>query len=483
MLAPAPPDARRAGDRRARPRRLDRARGRGGHRRHLQRGRAADDDARRARDVPPRRGRRRRDRLGRPGRSSSSRRSASGWSCRSGSATRATRGCSRSTRRRRSPPGCETRPLEETVRDTLDWVRSGEAPIEPPAGLDRAKEQAVLDSLALERVVSKHLFRELAHPRRPARDARARPPDAARAARPPAHGRAGDRDGVRARRRRQPVLLQLPPARAREVGVRRGGRGRRRPRAAVARDRGADRVPLRRARGDGPARRARRAASSSACATRSAASTSCPPRWRRAAQTSSATLELTPLELEELGERFEAAARRVPRPRRDARHAQRSSSASARPPSREPPPRPPRLPRCSRRRSISSLGTQMTWLALPWFVLRTTGSPQQMTWVIIAEVVPIGVLGFWGGAIASRVGTRRTMLACDIARAPLLAAIPLLHSAGCAAVPGAARARRGDAASSSRRTSRCSARSCRSSSARSSATSRTRPRSSRRRTG
>jgi len=31
-----------------------------------------------------------------------------------------------------------------------------------------------------------------------------------------------------------------------------------------------------------------------------------PPRWRRAAQTSSAILELTPSELEELGERFEA---------------------------------------------------------------------------------------------------------------------------------------------------------------------------------
>jgi DNA-binding transcriptional ArsR family regulator len=30
-----------------------------------------------------------------------------------------------------------------------------------------------------------------------------------------------------------------------------------------------------------------------------------PPRWRRATQTSSATLELTALELEELGERFE----------------------------------------------------------------------------------------------------------------------------------------------------------------------------------
>jgi 2'-hydroxyisoflavone reductase len=42
--------------------------------------------------------------------------------------------------------GLETRPLEETVRDTLEWARSGDAPIEPPAGLDREKEQAVLDA-------------------------------------------------------------------------------------------------------------------------------------------------------------------------------------------------------------------------------------------------------------------------------------------------------------------------------------------------
>jgi 2'-hydroxyisoflavone reductase len=42
--------------------------------------------------------------------------------------------------------GLETRPLEETVRDTLAWVRSGEAPADPPAGLARDKEQAVLDA-------------------------------------------------------------------------------------------------------------------------------------------------------------------------------------------------------------------------------------------------------------------------------------------------------------------------------------------------
>jgi predicted MFS family arabinose efflux permease len=53
-----------------------------------------------------------------------------------------------------------------------------------------------------------------------------------------------------------------------------------------------------------------------------------------------------------------------------------------------------------------------------------------MTWVIIAEVVPVGVLGFWGGAIASRLGTRRTMLTCDLLRAPILAAIPALDAAG-----------------------------------------------------
>jgi len=84
---------------------------------------------------------------------------------------------------------------------------------------------------------------------------------------------------------------------------------------------------------------------------------------------------------------------------------------------------------------ISSTGTQMTWLALPWFVLRTTGSPQRMTWVIIAEVVPVAVLGFWGGAIAGRVGTRRTMLACDLARVPLFASIPALHAAGALPFP------------------------------------------------
>ena len=46
----------------------------------------------------------------------------------------------------RSPPASRPRPLEETVRATLDWARSGEAPAESPAGLAREKEQQVLDA-------------------------------------------------------------------------------------------------------------------------------------------------------------------------------------------------------------------------------------------------------------------------------------------------------------------------------------------------
>jgi 2'-hydroxyisoflavone reductase len=42
--------------------------------------------------------------------------------------------------------GLAPRPLEETVRDTLAWIAAGDAPTETPGGLDRAKEQVVLDA-------------------------------------------------------------------------------------------------------------------------------------------------------------------------------------------------------------------------------------------------------------------------------------------------------------------------------------------------
>jgi MFS family permease len=76
---------------------------------------------------------------------------------------------------------------------------------------------------------------------------------------------------------------------------------------------------------------------------------------------------------------------------------------------------------------ISTTGAQMTWIALPWFVLVTTGSATKMSFVVAAELIGVAVLGFPGGRILGRLGARRTMLLCDGARAPLMLVIPILH--------------------------------------------------------
>lgn len=80
--------------------------------------------------------------------------------------------------------------------------------------------------------------------------------------------------------------------------------------------------------------------------------------------------------------------------------------------------------------TISMLGTRMTYLALPWFVLVTTGSPGKMSLVLAAEILPMAILGIPSGAVVQRLGSRTTMLVADFARAPILISIPLLYSAG-----------------------------------------------------
>ena len=79
---------------------------------------------------------------------------------------------------------------------------------------------------------------------------------------------------------------------------------------------------------------------------------------------------------------------------------------------------------------VSSLGSQMTYLALPWFVLVTTGSASKMGIVLGVELLPIGLFGIPSGALVGKLGARRTMMVADGARAPLMVSIPLLHSAG-----------------------------------------------------
>ena len=72
----------------------------------------------------------------------------------------------------------------------------------------------------------------------------------------------------------------------------------------------------------------------------------------------------------------------------------------------------------------------MTWLALPWFVLTTSGSPTRMGFVVAAGVAGAALFGLPGGAVLARFGARRTMLIADACRAPLALAVPVLHWTG-----------------------------------------------------
>lgn len=79
---------------------------------------------------------------------------------------------------------------------------------------------------------------------------------------------------------------------------------------------------------------------------------------------------------------------------------------------------------------VSGFGSQMAALALPWFVLVTTGSSARMGMVTAAELLPLAVLGIPSGSLIDRLGARTTMVVSDALRAPASALIPLLSHSG-----------------------------------------------------
>lgn len=77
----------------------------------------------------------------------------------------------------------------------------------------------------------------------------------------------------------------------------------------------------------------------------------------------------------------------------------------------------------------SSVGTQMTTLALPWFVLMTSGSPARMGLVFLVQILPVPLLSMPAGLLVARWGARRVTIAGDLCSAALAATVPLLHLA------------------------------------------------------
>jgi MFS family permease len=79
---------------------------------------------------------------------------------------------------------------------------------------------------------------------------------------------------------------------------------------------------------------------------------------------------------------------------------------------------------------VSTLGGQMANLAIPWFVLETTGSAAR-TGLVATAITLGGVLAaVFGGPVIDRLGFKRSSVITDAGAAVGVAAIPLLHAAG-----------------------------------------------------
>jgi MFS family permease len=98
--------------------------------------------------------------------------------------------------------------------------------------------------------------------------------------------------------------------------------------------------------------------------------------------------------------------------------------------------------------AVSLTGTQITMIAVPWYVMTTTGSATATGLVSFCALVPYLATRLASGPVIDRRGARRVSIGADGASLVATGAIPLLHVAGLlplwllaavAAVAGAAR--------------------------------------------
>lgn len=78
--------------------------------------------------------------------------------------------------------------------------------------------------------------------------------------------------------------------------------------------------------------------------------------------------------------------------------------------------------------AVSLAGTAMTLLALPWFVLVTTGSAARTGVVAACETLPLVLASGLGGPLVDRLGARRAAVLSDLLSGAGVALVPLLHA-------------------------------------------------------
>ncbi len=78
--------------------------------------------------------------------------------------------------------------------------------------------------------------------------------------------------------------------------------------------------------------------------------------------------------------------------------------------------------------AASLLGNVVALVAIPWFVLATTGSAARTGVAAFFASVPLALGAFFGGAVADRIGPRRASVLGDLLGAASVAGIPLLFA-------------------------------------------------------
>jgi MFS family permease len=76
--------------------------------------------------------------------------------------------------------------------------------------------------------------------------------------------------------------------------------------------------------------------------------------------------------------------------------------------------------------TISRLGDQFYFLAIPWLVLRITPSPLRLALVLGVAALALGLFTLAGGVLADRLGPRKLMITADVARLVIMAALAAL---------------------------------------------------------
>jgi MFS family permease len=77
---------------------------------------------------------------------------------------------------------------------------------------------------------------------------------------------------------------------------------------------------------------------------------------------------------------------------------------------------------------ISVTGDAMAALAIPWYVLQTTGSAADTGITAFFSILPVVIGMFFGGTLVDRIGYKRVSVFADVASGATMLMIPILHS-------------------------------------------------------